>query len=102
MHGNMNAVFLSNIVKMKKVFLQWIVTDDEIWKCHYEYVSKCQTMEWKHTSSPRIRKLKDGAFCWQSDVNAVLGLQWTHHGDISLGAFAASELDVVFSGYQPR
>jgi hypothetical protein len=22
--------------------------------------------------------------------------------DISLGAFAASELDVVFSGYQPR
>jgi len=28
---------------------------------------------------------------------------WIHPRiDISLGAFAASELDIVFSGYQPR
>jgi hypothetical protein len=43
---------------MKIGFLQWIVTDDEIWVHHYEPASKCQSMDTKHTPLPRTKKLK--------------------------------------------
>jgi hypothetical protein len=34
-------------------------------------------MEWKHSSSPRTKKLKCAPF-HQSDVDTILGLHWAH------------------------
>ena len=41
-------------------FLHRIVTD-ESWMYHYERESKRQSMQWKHPSSPAIKKLKTQA-----------------------------------------
>jgi hypothetical protein len=38
--------------------MQQIVTGNETWVHHYEPASKCQSMEWKYTSLPRIKKFK--------------------------------------------
>jgi hypothetical protein len=40
-------------------FLQWTVTRDETRVHHHEPAHKCQSMEWKHTSLPRTKKLKN-------------------------------------------
>jgi hypothetical protein len=34
----------------------------ETWVCHYESASKCQSMEWEHTSLPRTKKFKSVSF----------------------------------------
>jgi len=45
--------FLQKYPGVKEAFLKLIVTGDETWVHHYKRASKCQLMEWKHTSSPR-------------------------------------------------
>jgi hypothetical protein len=46
---------------------------------------------------------EDNLQIWRVAVNILNKQSWTANKgwNISLGAFAASELDVVFSGYQP-
>jgi len=39
-------------------FLQQIVTGDETWIHHYEPESKRQSLQWKHPSSPVVKKFK--------------------------------------------
>jgi hypothetical protein len=57
----------------------------------------------KHTTAPKIHNRKNGMLSMVLNVHhlvhKVMSIQVD---DISLGAFMASELDVVFSGYQPR
>jgi len=48
--------------------MQKIVTGDDTWVYHYETASRRRSMEWKHTSSHRIKKSQSV----QSDVDAVL------------------------------
>jgi len=61
-----------------KAFLQKIVTGDEMWVYHYEPVSKCQRMEWKHTSLPRTKKFK----YVPSASKVMLMLFWDLNGPI--------------------
>jgi hypothetical protein len=42
----------------EEVFLQQTVTGTETWLQHNEPAGKHQSMEWKHTSSPRTKKFK--------------------------------------------
>jgi HD-GYP domain-containing protein (c-di-GMP phosphodiesterase class II) len=39
--------------------LKRIVTEDETWVYHFEPETKQQSMQWKHTSSPPTKKLKN-------------------------------------------
>jgi len=48
--------YCNDIVKRRGCTVQRIVTGDETWVHHYEPASKCQSMWWKHTSSPRTKK----------------------------------------------
>ena len=41
-----------------EAFLQHIVTGDESWVYFYEPEHKRQSMEWRHTSSPKPRKVR--------------------------------------------
>lgn len=49
---------LSRFKKEKNDFLYNIITCDETWLHHFEPESKKQSMEWRHTSSPRPKKFK--------------------------------------------
>jgi hypothetical protein len=62
--------FLQQYHEEGEAILQLIVTGNETWVHHYEPSSKCQSMEWKHV-------IAQCAFCWQSDIDAVLELTWT-------------------------
>ena len=44
--------------KSDKTFLSRIVTRDETWVHHYEPESKRSSMEWRHPTSPRVKKFK--------------------------------------------
>ena len=44
--------------KSDKTFLSRIVTGDETWVHHYESESKRSSMEWRHPTSPRVKKFK--------------------------------------------
>ena len=37
-------------------FLSWLVTKDETWLCHHDPETKQQSMEWRHSDSPRPKK----------------------------------------------
>ena len=41
-----------------KTFLQQIVTRDETWVHHFKPESKKASMEWRHPTSPRLKKFK--------------------------------------------
>ena len=41
-----------------KIFLQRIVTRDETWVHHFETESKRASIEWRHPTSPRLKKFK--------------------------------------------
>jgi len=60
--------FLQCYCENGETFLQQSVTSDETWVHHNEPACNCQSMEWKHMSSPRTKKFKC-PFCWQSDVD---------------------------------
>ena len=49
---------LSRYIKDKNIFLNSIITCDETWLHHFEPESKKQSMEWRHTSSPKPKKFK--------------------------------------------
>ena len=44
--------------KSDKTFLSRIVTVDETWVHHYKPESKRSSMEWRHPTSPRVKKFK--------------------------------------------
>jgi histone-lysine N-methyltransferase SETMAR len=50
--------FLTRYSKQDDEFLSHIVTGDEIWVSHMTPESKQQSMEWRHTSSPKKPKFK--------------------------------------------
>jgi len=56
MCGNVCAV-LQRYCEEREAFLQWIVTGNETLVHHCEPVSKCQSLDWKHTS-PRMKKFR--------------------------------------------
>jgi hypothetical protein len=65
--------FLQLCHEEAEAFVQWIVTGDETWGYCYELASKCQSMEWKHIIT-QVREIQKCAFCQQSDVDTLLGL----------------------------
>jgi hypothetical protein len=75
-------------LKEEEAFLQWIVTGDETWMHHYEPTSKHQSVEWKHASSPRTKRLRSVPsagkvmlmlFC---DFNGSILKQYQNHGQM--------------------
>jgi len=58
--------FCSNI--MKEAFLQWVKHE-----CNTESACKHQSMESKNITT-QDQKIQKYAFCWQSDIDTVLGL----------------------------
>jgi hypothetical protein len=48
---------------------------------HFEPEIKQQSMQWKHTSSPPIKKLKNIPSA-KSYVDIVLGYQWAYFGTL--------------------
>jgi hypothetical protein len=73
MHGNVHVIFTA--VLRGKAFLQWIVTGNKMWVHHREPASKLQSMACKHVIA-QDQEIQKCAFCHQSDVDTVLGLQW--------------------------
>ena len=49
---------LTECHKSDKTFLSHIVTGDETWVHHYEPESRRSSMEWRHPTSPRVKKFK--------------------------------------------
>ncbi|KFM64801.1 Histone-lysine N-methyltransferase SETMAR, partial [Stegodyphus mimosarum] len=50
--------FLTRYSDEGENFLNQIVTGDETWVCHFTPESKQQSMEWRHTHSPKKQKFK--------------------------------------------
>ena len=61
-------VLLDQCRRECNVFLGRIVTMDDVWACWYEPNLKCQSNEWKHPSSPRLKKcaLHNVLWRWRS------------------------------------
>jgi len=47
-------------------FLSRLVTMDETWLNHYDLEAKQQSMEWRHSGSPRPKKIPSAKICWKS------------------------------------
>jgi len=47
-----------SIIIATKPILQQIVTGDKTWVHHFEPESKRESMEWRHSSSPRSKEFK--------------------------------------------
>ena len=58
-----------------EAFLQHIVTGDESWVYFYEPEHKRQSMEWRHTSSPKPRKVR----MQQSAGKVMLTFLWDYN-----------------------
>jgi len=39
---------------------------DETWLHHYDPETKQQSMEWRHSGSPRPKKIPSAKICWES------------------------------------
>ena len=61
-----------------EAFLQRIVTGDESWVHFYEPQRKRQSMEWRHTSSPKPKKVQ----AQRSAGKVMLTLFWDYNGPI--------------------
>jgi hypothetical protein len=59
-------------------FLQRIVTGDEIWVYHYQPETKRWSMQWKHPSSPIVKKFKTQPLAGK----LMLTIFWDSHGSI--------------------
>ncbi|KFM58918.1 Histone-lysine N-methyltransferase SETMAR, partial [Stegodyphus mimosarum] len=53
-----SLTFLTRYSDEGENFLNQIVTGDETWVCHFTPESKQQSMEWRHTHSPKKQKFK--------------------------------------------
>ena len=51
----------------------WLVTMDETWLYHCCPKTKQQSMEWRHSGSPRPQKIKIAKICWRSSRLDFLG-----------------------------
>jgi len=54
-------------------FLSWLVTMDETWLYHYDPETKQQSMEWRHSGSPRPQKIPSAKIRWKSSLLDILG-----------------------------
>jgi hypothetical protein len=61
-----------------EAFLQQTVTSNETSMHHYEPASKCQSMVWKHMSSPRTKIFNSVP----SASKVILTLFWNFNGNI--------------------
>ncbi len=61
-----------------EAFLEQIVTTDETWVHHYEPETKQQSMMWKHSDSPTVKKFKTRA----SANKVMLTLFWDMKGPL--------------------
>jgi hypothetical protein len=59
--------------KEGQAFMQGTFTSNETQVHHYKPASKHQSMEWKHMIG-QDKEIQKCAFCWQSEVSAILGL----------------------------
>jgi len=55
-------------------FLFRLVIMDETWLYHYDLETKQQSMEWRHSSSPRPES-SSANFCWKSSVLDFFGIK---------------------------
>jgi histone-lysine N-methyltransferase SETMAR len=63
-------------------FLLNIVTGDESWIHHFDPEEKRVSMHYRHTSSPRPKKILNSAICRQDSFNCFLGLTKSLHDRI--------------------
>jgi hypothetical protein len=55
-------------------FLLNIVTGDESWIHHFDPEEKQQSMQYRHASCPRLKKIQNSAICQQDSFDCFLGL----------------------------
>lgn len=68
--------FLTRYAEQGEVFLDSIVTGDETWVYHFTPESKQQSLEWRHSRSPKKRKFK----VTQSDRKIMATVFWDRKG----------------------
>ena len=73
MRVDIGQKYLDRYSNEQDIFLDRIITGDEIWVHHYEPKSKRQSMEWKHPQSP-CKKSSNPTICRKTDAYSVLGL----------------------------
>jgi len=56
-------------------FLSRLVTVDETWLYHYDAETKQQSMEWRHSGSPRPKKIPSAKIRWKSSRIDFFGLK---------------------------
>lgn len=79
--------FLQRYAEEGESFLGRIVTGDETWVHHYSPESKMESMIWKHTASPPVKKFKTvpsagkvmATVFW--DIKGVLLVAFLRHGE---------------------
>jgi histone-lysine N-methyltransferase SETMAR len=54
-------------------FLLNIVTGDESWIHHFDPEEKRPSMQYRHTSSPRLKKFQNSAVCHQDSFDCFFG-----------------------------
>jgi len=59
-----------------------IVTGDESWIHHFDPEEKRLSMQYRHTSSPRPKKIQNNAVCRQDSFDCFLGLSKSLHDRI--------------------
>jgi len=57
-------------------FLSWLVTMDEAWLYHYDPETKQQSMEWRHSGSPRPKKF----WVQKSSGKVLASIFWDQDG----------------------
>ena len=57
-------------------------TGDESWIHHFDPEEKRLSMEYRHTSSPRQKKIQNNAVCWQDSFDCISGLTKSLHDRI--------------------
>ena len=56
-------------------FLSRLVTMDETWLYHYDPETKQQSMEWRHSGSPRPQKIPSAKIRWKSSHLDFCGIK---------------------------
>lgn len=74
----MSKHFLERYRQEGDSFLRSIMTGDETWVFHYDPETKRQSMEWRHSTSPRVRKFKTA----KSAGKIMLTIFWDSRGVI--------------------
>ena len=82
---------------------KWLVTIDETWLYHYDPETKQQSMEWRHSGSPRPQKIPSAKIRWKSsrlvfwDQDVILLVAYLPKGQ-TINAVYYSSLQVQLKG----